>query len=1089
MTGRGSQGPGGDAGARRLIAERLDETLFVEAGAGTGKTRALVDRVLALVLSGVPIDRIIVTTFTEKAAAELKERVRYELGQVVVAANDPEERAQTALQSLDRAQISTIHSLCQGLLRSYAAEAGVDPGFEVLDELAAERRFDEQWRIFLEGLATDAAAVAAIDRALGLGLTIRDLQTLASDLSGLPDVALLLEDRPLRARPVSWPDLQEHRRALIAVPFGAVSADDALRLRIEALLRLVERLLPQEALDREATLASQAGVLQGSFNKGRAAAWGPAIAGARAETTRVAEQLSATLAGLRSEALADVVSIVVRFVREDTDRRAREGRLVFDDLILRTQQLLERSAAAAGALRRRYHALFIDEFQDTDPLQVAIARAFAVDPVSGRLDTGRLFLVGDPKQSIYRFRRADTAVYARTRAEVEDAGALLPILSLNRRSRPIILDWINGVFATLIGPGGEPAIQPTYHAIYPERDDLLAGPGVATIGGDPPDPALRAREVRVIEAVAVAAQCRAVVEEGWEVADRQDRTVRAARLRDVAILIPTRAMLLPLERALANAGIPCRVEGGSLVHRTQELRDLVNCLAAIDDPSDEVAIVAALRSPALACSDLDLARHRAAGGRFDYIARDGAHRSGRVGEALRALAAYHGARHESPLAALVQRLVADLGIVETGILDQGGRDGYRRMRFVVEQARTFEASGPQSLRAFVDWLQRRARREILDNEGTGLDEDEDAVRILTIHGAKGLEFPIVVLAGIGSAPLDRPGAYTFDRVAGDVGVAIGAKTRNARFELGPVAALATLESRHSEAEYARLLYVGATRARDHLVVSLYHADRAKRSGARLLIDAGARRHARPLGPPARVAAPAVPFSGLTAELPEDLGPEQLAAMRHDLVDSASTRRYTSATSLGAAAKEESTDATEPWARGRGATHVGRAVHAAIQATPLDALPATIAAFARAQSVAEAIPERSEEVRDLVAAALQSDAAHRARAARRSLREVPFAFMRGSAVVEGFIDLVIETAEGLEIVDWKTDAVEPDEVDARLAGYALQAGFYVLGLESAAGRRVARVTYVFVRAGDERSPGDPAALAAAAEGTLAGAAFT
>jgi len=535
-----------------------------------------------------------------------------------------------------------------------------------------------------------------------------------------------------------------------------------------------------------------------------------------------------------------------------------------------------------------------------------------------------------------------------------------------------------------------------------------------------------------------------------------------------------------------EAGVPYRVESGSLIYRTQEVRDLLNCLTAIDDPADEVAVVAALRSPAYACSDVELAKYKAAGGGWNYLSPRLDEAEGRVADSLRNLRGYHAERHDASLTALIERFLAERGQVEVGMLDSGGRNGFRRVRFIIDQARAFEAAGPESLRAFVSWMERRAGEAILDNEGAGLDDDEDAVRVLTIHGAKGLEFPIVFVAGLGSAPMNRPGVFLVDRASDDIAVCMGAKTQYRRFELGPVNRLSALEGEHTDAEYARLLYVATTRARDHLIVSLYHKKGAASAcGARRLIEHGADQLAERR--PDLTAAKAVtrPFADLEVDPAEELSQDAFEAGRGSLVDAATERLYTSATAIGYQKKEEKEDESEPWSRGRGGTRLGRAVHAVIQSLPLDADNTIIAAFSRAQAVAEAIPHRTRDVEKLVEWVLRSSqAAVRARAARRALREVPFALTFDGTVLEGFIDLVIETAEGIEIVDWKTDQIGPEEVGERLREYETQAGLYVYGLESATGRRVNRVTYVFASAQVEVSPGDPAVLSEAARVRLA-----
>jgi len=1062
-----------DEATRRLIRELLDETLFVEAGAGTGKTRALVDRYVALVLAGRRVEELVAITFTEKAAAELRDRVRAELEQRLSAGEGDRALLLAALEGLDRAQISTIHAFALDVLRPFAAEQGIDPSFSVLDEVAAERRFQQRWRAFLEDAGSDPAVRDTVGRSLALGLTTRDVQHLARDLWGHGAIADALQAAPPAPPPVPSLDLQGLRRSLLALDPGRVPEDDRLRQRIEAAITCLDDLIAAPEGEADALLAARAGALQ-SGQYGQVPNWGgrQRVVEARDALARVVEALQAALAARRSAALAELLRIVLRFVAEESTARSREGQLMFDDLIVRLRDLLRDSPDARRRLRSRYRALLIDEFQDTDPLQVEIALAFARDPASGRIEPGRLFLVGDPKQSIYRFRRADMAVYTATRREVEADGGTLPQLVLNRRSRGSILRFVNEALARVIGDGARPEVQPPYQPVHAEREEDLDGPDVAWTGGELAAPA---REARRHEAAQVAAYCRAALAQGWQVWDRALGARRPARFRDIAVLVPTRTILQPLERALTAAGVPYRVEGGSLIYATQEVRDLINCLTAIDDPTDDIAVVAALRSPAYACSDVELAAYRLDGGTFNYLSPALEAAPGRVAEALRDLRRRHEGR-AGPLAALVERFVGERRLVEAGLYDAGNRNAFRRARFVIEQARAFESDGPQGLRAFIEWLERRAGAAVLDHEGAGLDDDEDAVRVLTVHAAKGLEFPIVFLAGLGVGPANQYDVLGFDRRTGAVSVSVGSRTRGAHFKLGPVDAIEEQEKAHEAAERDRLLYVAATRARDHLVLFLYHQQRANHTLAQRLIAAGVRGAAAELPALPEIAgAGLAPFAGLDVE-PPAVADADFEAARAALVAAAAPAPVTSATALRAAEGERE-DESEPWARGRAGTHRGRAVHAALQVLPWDADAETVTALARAQAVSEAVPAEADRIAELLRRALAMDVTARARAARRALREVPFALVQDGVTLEGFVDLVLERDDGLEVVDWKTDAVPAAAVPRRLEEYRLQAGVYVLGLEAATGRRVRRVTYAFVDPAVEASPGEPAALAA------------
>ncbi len=1058
------------------IRDSLNDSLFVEAGAGTGKTKALVDRLVALVESGVPITDIIAITFTEKAAAELRERVRSELERAAATA-DPRGYLRSALEALDAAPISTIHAFAAGLIRSFAPEAGVDPDFAPFDEITAERRFQQRWREQLERLGEHERAQEAFARVLRLGLLPTHIETLARDLWPRPDLArrLLQLEPPILT---SWPDLAAIQKDLARIPIDEKPADDPLAQRLKKLRGLVDLLVEAPPAERDALLAAS-GVGALKFGVSSTEIWGAGKRSIVATAESIRNTLVPLLEALRGEALRAILPFVAAFVLDDREARCREGALTFDDLIGLTRDLVTTNEAVRERFRRRYATLLIDEFQDTDPWQFDIARAFATEPITGAHERGRVFLVGDPKQSIYRFRNADMAIYNAAKIEIARDSESVQLVD-SRRSVAAIVAWVNTIFARLFAGDMQPGVSPAYQAIAAVRDDAPTGPPLAAIGGQLVVPAT---DVRGAEALHVASVCQAVVDEAWEVLDRIDGRTRPARYRDIAILMPARTALPDIERSLEQAGIPFRVESGSLVFQTQEVRDLINILTAIDDSGDQVAIVGALRSPALACSDVDLARHKLTGGTFNYLSP--ANPPGPVTEALDRIRRFHDQRPSLSLADLTQAVLCETGIVASAILDTGDRDAFRRARFVVEQARGFEADGPQPLRAFVAWLEERSSRPIVDHEGAALDEDEDAVRVMTVHGAKGLEFPVVIMAAFGTnpRPVTAP-TFAIEPRSGRLAVHVGSRSGGTRFTTGPVDTIESLERLHAAAEQIRLLYVAATRARDHLIVSLYHSARSTTSGAAKLVAAKAAEGLPTIARAPTMQIAAGPFAGILVDLPAAASPAEAAAKRAALVAASKRLIVTSATALGGG-KDGRGDDTEPWSRGRGSTRLGRAVHAVIQSVPIDAPPDTIAAFARAQAVAEAIPDREADVIRLATRALQSEVAVRARAARRALREVGFAFESESGmIVEGFVDLLVEDELGIEIVDWKTDDITRDEVERRMDEYRLQAGLYVLGLERATGQKVKGVTYVFLSPEVELDLGDLESLTAFARQRLA-----
>jgi ATP-dependent exoDNAse (exonuclease V) beta subunit len=1104
-----------DQQARDAIRTRLDETLFVEAGAGTGKTTELVQRILALVTSGVPVRQIAAITFTEAAAAELKDRVRQELEGASLAApgyaglRGPElALCATALDDLDAASMQTLHSFAQRILMTFPLEAGLPPEIQLMDDIRSRIAFDERWGKFLDVLLANPAYESALVRGLTLGL--------ATD--GLKQVARAFHENWDRLDHAVFDQPDEGRGDFDAAPLAAelAAVTELQRHALTAEDRLCQHLdrvrYYAAALDR--ALGEVSGAEEGA---GRGAAedrllrlladgtpietkYGqmPNWRGIKpGEIRATLKQLSTVrdelLGRVRSHALAGLLPALVEFALTYAGERRRDGRLDFQDLLVLARNVLREHAEVREALATQYVHVLIDEFQDTDPLQAEIAallacEADAVGPWHALPPKpGKLFVVGDPKQSIYRFRRADVELYEGAREAFQ---ARTVLLTTNFRSVPPILDWVNAVFERLfeLRPGEPEHAQPRYIALDGARPDVP--PPVVRLIGEGRDAAID--EIRRGEGDELVRLIQAARRENWRGASDPGQTTRYA---DMTILLPTRTTFPPIERALEAAGIPYRVESRSLLFATQEIRDLTSILAAIDDPTDDIAVVAALRAPAFACGDDDLVRFSKLHRGWDYRAPslEALDPADPVVRAMAILKQYHDRRWWMPVSTLVEEVIRERRMLELAFAGQRPRETWQRLRFVVEQARQFvDAGSAISLRQFVDWLRTQAEEGSRVAESVVPEADDDAVRVMTVHASKGLEFPIVFLAGLGADPMEiRPPVLWRASADGDrFEVHIGYV--RSPFKTAGYDTDYQNERTMSTHEKNRLLYVAATRAKDALVVSLHH----KASNVPHEM-----RHMELRCAPAECITAICNELGLTdrVEVPEivEAHPETVedtaaetresrdgwVVDRKARIQSLARAPRLAATAIahaGAAAagdeKPEPEPEAPPWRRGRAGTSIGRAVHAVLQTIGLKNGDGEVEA-ARAQAVAEGIPGREEEIALLVRNARQSKAVRAALASKRYWREVYVAAEVGGGTVEGFIDLLYESPEGLVVVDYKTDEVPgAAAIEAAMGRYSLQGAAYAVALEAALGRPVARCTFVFVRPrGEHDIPDLPAAM--------------
>ncbi|MDO8689570.1 MAG: UvrD-helicase domain-containing protein [Dehalococcoidia bacterium] len=1088
--------PAVDQVHRSRIEESLDENLFVEAGAGTGKTTALVSRVVALIASGrATIDRIAAITFTEAAAAELRDRVRQGLEDKAsgpACPGDESRRCAEASRGMDGAAIQTLHSFAGALLRERPIEAGLPPVFETVEEIEAGLRFEEEWQRWLDEALERNDLAPIFLRALMLGLGLDSLRRVAEAFHANYDLLTApfeMGEEPRRE--IAGSVVRETPEIQRLVEFADNGSADPLAAHASRIASLGERLRDMGAeTDAALALLSRWGKL--SFSKGRASDWRTDPQSGRNACTalkdllkQLEDQRSQELGEARRAALTPLLERVRLFVRDYFEERRRSGVAEFHDLLVWARDLLRDNREARRHFQQRFTHILIDEFQDTDPIQAEIAfflssqDADETDWRRLRLLPGKLFVVGDPKQSIYRFRRADIAALEEVRVRL-GAGGSVP-LTQNFRSQEPILSWCNAVFSQWMRDG-DTAVQASY---IPLEARWRPGPetapnGVYWMGG--PSEGRAAQRTRQ-EARAIAAVLANVKAARWQVRADDAGAVRAAQYQDICILLPARTMLRELERALDLAGIPYRVESQSLVLGTQDVRELLNCLRAIDSPADQVALVAALRSSAFGCSDVELLDFVEAGGRLDYL--NPGTTSGPIAEALEALHKYHQERLWRPPDELIEEFVRERAMVEVCFARPRPRERWRRLRFVIERARAFASVRGSSLRAFLDWIERQAQEKARLVEAPVPETDEDAVRIMTVHASKGLEFPIVIMAGLGSEGGASSDPVIFHRAGGSVEVRIGPAKGTVFSTRGYEEAKAWEESA-AEAEGVRLMYVAATRARDHLVVCLFHSPKktgeSKSKAAiiqRLASQAGALwREADLTG---TVIAAEVNAQQVDADDRDDtlLDRELWQARRAALIEVASRPAAWGVTGLVHVDKDEAEGGDVPHRRGRGGTNVGRAVHSVLQTVDL-ATGAGLEDISRAQASAEGIPDRWRQVARLARAGIESAVVRRAVASGGYHREVFVSARIEDTLLEGFIDLLFEDGGELVIADYKTDSLDGE--DARrsaLDRYGLQAGLYALAVEQVTGKPVREAVLVFVHTGEEMRFGDIPALTARA----------
>jgi ATP-dependent exoDNAse (exonuclease V) beta subunit len=883
-----------DPQARELIATALDTTLIVEAAAGTGKTTALVGRIVKIIAAGkAEVGGIVAVTFTEKAAGELKLRLREKLDSARVAAGHDEAqrgKLNEALKQLEQAHVGTIHAFCADLLRERPVEAGVDPLFEVLTEPASARLFDEAFGRWLQEVLADPPD--GVRRALrrsafgGEDGPVDRLRKAAWDLAQWRDFTTPWTRNAFnRERDiVSLVSLLHDVAALTRNP---LSTSDPLFYGTDPIRRLSDEIGLQQAFGDGGAVdfdGWEAGLVDlsrdralANLKQGRGASYRQGVA--RDRVSSAISDLRARLDQFRMDADADLAALLQQELRGALDRygqmKARDGALDFLDLLLVARNLVRDNRGVRKGFQDRFKRIFVDEFQDTDPLQAEILLLLAADDPSetdwrnARPLPGRLFLVGDPKQSIYRFRRADVAIYREICRRVQDWGATLLHLTTSFRSVPEIQSFVNTAFAPVM-TGDDLTLQAGYVPLARDRPGIDGQPSIVAL--PVPEPYARryvtARAIEQSLPGAVGAFVDWIVTHSkWKVTERSGSAPVDVSAKHICLLFRRFVswesdVTRPYVEALEARGIPHVLVGGRAFHEREEVEALRAALTAIEWPDDELSVFATLRGPFFAIGDeelLEWAHHfgRRTEDRFNrgsfhpfrvpqvfsentpaeiahlrpiaealwllqrlhrhrnYVQRSGlgARDSGlgNAGPVSSAEGEVSSERTSGGVSGTLQELLAATRAHVGFALRTGGEQALANVLHIAELARQYEMGGGISFRGFVEEL-RVAADTAQASEAPILEEDSDGVRMMTVHKAKGLEFPVVILADL-TCKLSRPDAGRWIDPTGNLcALKLGGWAPTDLLLHGPE------EAARDMAEGQRLAYVAATRARDVLVV-------------------------------------------------------------------------------------------------------------------------------------------------------------------------------------------------------------------------------------------------------------------------------
>jgi len=1076
-----------DQSQRETIVSDLDRNIMVEAAAGTGKTTSLLDRMVALIETGrCTVQSLVAVTFTRKAAAELRSRFGLALEErAKEAAGQALARLDNAISNMERCFIGTIHSFCARLLRERPVEAGVDPGFGELSEEESASLKRMAWEEFCSLLYAEGDPV--LEELDSLGLSIGQIENAYNELADNTDIknwptenASLPDLGTARGKLLEYAD---HMRSLKLPPPPGNSRDnlipvyrsipgrvDALGADIEDPVRLMDLLSRFRSYERS-------GIVQKHWPGQTRVQYSELALGELERWNRFADKVAQpALTSWMEYRYRTVISIASGALSHLRTLKETAGSLDFQDLLLRSAQLLRENPEVRTFFQNRFTHLLIDEFQDTDPVQAEVMLLLtASDPQERnwrkcKPRPGSLFVVGDPKQSIYRFRRADITTYNDVKDIMERSGGICLELSTNFRSVRKNIDWVNSFFEGSF-PASASDTSPSYAPLHPGSScDWEKGTsGISVIRL--PESCTTNRECVQYEAEFIARYIRRAIDDGQSVT-RADGKSFPATAGDFLIITRNTIHLSGYASALQELHIPHEVTGGSVLNEVFELHLLFACLCAAARPYSPSAVAGVLRSGLFGISDDTLYTFKRAGGQFTapFSVPNGLEReeSHLLEDAFSRLGKYSSWLDTLPPVSAAQMVIEDLGLLVSAALHPGGNT----LAGSIGKALELFRSGRAELFTkddLIDYLGCIVNKEENYDGVTALPPDPDVVRLMNLHKVKGLEAPIVFLADT-TGRREFPVIRHIDRKGGRTSGYLAVYEPRKVWGAGKIIAQAPgwdskwepMERAFLRDEETRLLYVAATRAGSQLIIAQRSDGKDKSYWSpfdKHLVDVPVLEDPGPAVSPAREV---ITLSG------SEVNKASESIDRHWKASSGPTSIKITATDI---ATRQDSDFIPP--AGEHGTEWGTVMHLLLESAMADpdADLNSLAVSALRDNGLE--PELAKRAIKSVEAVMASPVWGRAAASGTELVEVPFCLSRNTdedngieipTLLTGVIDLAFKEPDGWVIVDYKTGGKKPEDAQKLAQYYRPQIELYSESWESITGSSVKEKGFYFVDLG-------------------------